>query len=81
MHPYALENWLQQVEVTDEPLARGSQQPDSVLPAPARFPVNLPKLAFLASDQRSDSDGALSCVPNKLVDVGLGDDRLVLVVD
>src|SRR5271167_1571217 len=80
MHSHSVENWLEQVEITRKPVARGSEHPHTVFAAPAGFAVNLPQLTLLAGDQRSDHDGALSCVSNKLVDVAFANGRFVFVV-
>ena len=54
LNSHPLEDRLQDVEVARKPLAGCSKQPDSVLAAPARFAVNLPKLVLIAGDQCSD---------------------------
>jgi hypothetical protein len=51
MHSHAVENWLEQVEITRKPLSRGSEHPHTVFAAPAGFSVNLPQLTLLAGDQ------------------------------
>ena len=45
------------------------------------FPVNLPKLAFIAGDECCDRDRTFLGVPHQLVDVALCDDGLIFVVD
>src|SRR5579864_7367590 len=44
LRSHALEDRLEKVKIANYPLPGGSEQPDSVLAAPSRFPVSQPKL-------------------------------------
>src|ERR1035437_2019035 len=78
-HP--VEDRLENVEVSREPLARGSEYPHAVLLSPSAFPVKLPKLGFLPRDQNGDWDRAFFGVAHELVEVAFRHNGFVLVID
>ena len=77
-HP--LENWLENFEVSRQPVPGRSQNPDAVLLTPAPFAVMLAKLAFFPCDDDPDRTATFLDVADQFLDVAFGDSRLVLVV-
>src|ERR1035437_6651670 len=78
-HP--VEDRLENVEVSREPLACVSEHPHAVLLSPSAFPVKLPKLGFFSRDQDGDRDRAFSRVAHELVEVAFRHNGVVLVID
>src|ERR1035437_3173941 len=78
-HP--VEDRLENVEVSREPLARGSEYPHAVLLSPSAFPVKLPKLGFLSRDQDGGRNRAFSRAAHELVEVAFRHNGFVLVID
>src|SRR5208282_5408782 len=77
-HPF--KNGLKHFEVSWQPVASGSQNPNSLFLPPAPFAVMLTKLAFFPRDNDSDRTVTFLDIAEQFLDVALGNSRLVLVV-
>src|ERR1035437_1359379 len=76
-----VEDRLENVEVSREPLARCAEHPHAVLLSPSAFPLKLTNLSVLPGDKNGDRDRAFSRLAHRLVEVAFRHNGFVLVID
>src|SRR5205823_4861996 len=79
--PHLLQHRTEHIKVATEPLARSTQEPDTVVQSPSAVAVGLTKLGLVARDDYRDRNTAFLRIANQLPDVGFRNGGLIFVVD
>src|ERR1700723_438843 len=80
LSPHPFQQWAQNIKVTPEPLAGGSEHPNPIFLRPAAFAVNLSKLGLIPCDDEADRRMALLGISDQLADIAFSDGRLIFVI-